>query len=261
MPNPRELLAQELKQARLDAGYATQGDLAKKLHVTRSLIAKAESPNQPAPSDAVLSAYAAKTGASLSDLRGLAKRATAGSPEWFVPYLSEEQRATILRLWGPLVVPGLLQTKNYARAMLSVEHYTAARLDELVRMRMERQGVLDRARVTAAIDAMVLQRCIGSPKIMAEQCAHLISLSEHPNVSIHVVPDGANVGLAGAFNIASHGSMTTVNLTTVRDIPSTESAMVDQTVQAWEQILVASRSLQESLDFLQAREGHWKEQI
>ncbi len=60
---------------------------------------------------------------------------------------------------------------------------------------MDRQQVLGRAYLTAIIDGTVLQRCIGSAAIMAEQCAHLLHTASRPNIALHVVAEGTNVGL------------------------------------------------------------------
>lgn len=261
MATPREDLATALKQARIDAGYKTHGALAKEMHVDRSVVTRAESATQPVPSDALLASWAGAAGADLEVLAGLAARCRSGSPEWFVPYLSAEQAATILRCWAPLVIPGLLQTEPYARGVLSVERYSPERLAELVTARMERQQVIGRARITAVIDVSVLQRCIGSPQVMADQLSHLVTVADRPDIALHVVTEGTNVGLWGAFDIAAKDGAATVNLTTIRDVSSTAPDLVDETMQSWELILGASMPLAESLDCLRSFEAKWKEQI
>ena len=170
MPTPREQLANLLRQSRLDAGYESHGALAKRLNVSRPVVSKAENPAQPVPSDAVLAAWAGATGAALDTLTDLAQRARSGTPDWFMPYRQAEAEASILRCWSPVLVPGLLQTESYMRAVMSVEPYTAERLDELVAARLERQAVIGCAYLTAVFDQHVLYRLIGSAPAMAEQC-------------------------------------------------------------------------------------------
>jgi len=63
MATPREQLAVLLRQARLDAGFGSQGELARKLNVSRPVVTRAENPAHPVPSDAVLAAWAGATGA------------------------------------------------------------------------------------------------------------------------------------------------------------------------------------------------------
>ena len=258
MPTPRQQLAGILRQSRLEAGLGSHGALAKRLNVSRPVVSKAENPAQPVPSDALLAAWAGATGAPQDRLTELAQRAKTGTPEWFMPYLTAEAQATALRCWGPLVVPGLLQTESYARASLAVEPYSPERLAELVAARMDRQQVLERARLTAIIDAAVLRRCIGSASVMAEQCAHLAAMAERPDIVLHVVPEGANVGLWGAFNIAARDGLATVNLTTIRDVSSTAPDLVDETTQAWELILGAAMARAGSVDFVRTQEETWK---
>jgi hypothetical protein len=247
-----------LKESRIDAGFDSHGALAKRLNVSRPVVSKAENPAQPVPSDALLAAWAGMTGAPLDPLTELAHRAKSGTPDWFMPYLAAESAASMLRYWCPLLLPGVLQTEAYARAVLSVEPYAPERLTELVAARMERQQVLGRAYVTAVIDHHVLQRCMGSPEIMAEQCAHLATMSERPNIALHVVPEGANVGLWGAFDIASRDGMATVNLTTLRDVSSTAPDLVDDATQAFERILGAALPCADSLKFTAEMESQWK---
>ena len=258
MPTPREQLASILKQARTEAGFDSHAALAKRLNVSRPVISKAENPAQPVPSEALLAAWAGVTGVPHDSLTDLARRAKSGTPEWFMPYLAAESAASVLRYWAPLLLPGVFQTEAYARAVLSVERYTPERLAELVAARMERQQVLGRAYVTAVIDHHVLQRCIGSPAIMAEQCAHLITVTERPDIALHVIPEGTNVGLWGAFGIAARDGMATVNLTTLRDVSSTATDLVDEAMQAYELILGAALPRANSLEFVREMESEWK---
>jgi hypothetical protein len=123
-----------------------------------------------------------------------------------MPYRQAEARASILRCWSPLLVPGVLQTESYMRAVLSVEPYTVGQPDELVSTRLERQAVIGRAYLTAVIDQHVLHRLIGSAPVMAEQCAHLLSMAELPDIALHVVPEGTNVGL-WVRSTSRHGTL------------------------------------------------------
>ena len=138
----REQLASLLKQARLAAGYDSHGKLAKAMLLSRSVVAKDESGNQAVPSDPVLAAWAKATDADLREITQLAQRAKSGVPAWFMDYRVAEQEATSLRLWAPLVVPGLLQTPGYARSLLSARRRTPEQLQALVDARMERQQVI-----------------------------------------------------------------------------------------------------------------------
>lgn len=170
-------------------------------------------------------------------------------------YRQAEAEATTLRFWGPLVVPGLLQIESYARA-----HEQSP---DVVSARLERQQVIGRARVTAVIDHTVLLRCVGrSAQIMADQSAHLSALVESQVIRLHVVPEGGNVGLGGAFGIASKDGISTVSLTTaIRDVTSTAADVVDDTLNLFDVILGASLPAVASLEFLRTQEETWKTEI
>jgi transcriptional regulator with XRE-family HTH domain len=262
MPTPREHLATLLKQARIDAGFESHGPLAKRLNVSRPVISKAENPAQPVPSDALLAAWAGATGVALDTLTDLAQRAKSGTPDWFVPYRQAESEAAVIRSWAPLIVPGLEQTEAYARAVLSAEPYTPAKLAELLMARRERQLVLERAYLVSILDAGVLSRCIGSAAIMAEQCAHLITLAERSNIALHVCPEGTNTGAWGALDIVSRDGLATVNFTTATDdVTTTATEQVERAMQAYERILGCALPKPASLDFIRQQEEQWKTQI
>jgi transcriptional regulator with XRE-family HTH domain len=261
MGTPREQLAEMLRQSRIDAGYGSHGALARKLNVSRPVVTKAENPAHPVPSDAILAAWAGATGASLDALTDLAQRAKSGAPDWFMPYRQAEAAASTLRCWSPVQVPGLLQTESYARATLAVERYTAERLTELVTARMERQAVIGRAYVTAIVDQHVLERPVGSPTIMVEQCVYLADLAERPDIALHVIPEGTNMGLWGGFDLATRDNTTTVCLTTLEDVTSTAPDLVGKAIQAYERMLGAALPRAESLDRIRVAEETWKTQI
>jgi transcriptional regulator with XRE-family HTH domain len=261
MATPREQLAGMLRQSRIDAGYGSHGALARKLNVSRPVITKAENAAHPVPSDALLAAWAGATGAPLDTLIALAQRAKSGTPDWFMPYRQAEAEASILRCWSPLLVPGVLQCESYMRAVLQVEPYTAERLSELVSARLERQSVIGRAYLTAVIDQHVLQRPVGTPTIMAEQCGHLATMAGRPDMGLHIIPEGMNVGLWGAFDIAARDSAVTVRFSALEDMTSTAPDTVGKMTVAFERILGAALPRAESLALIRTMEEQWKTRI
>lgn len=260
MGTPRERLAEQLKQARIDAGFTTHTALARELQLVRPVIGKAENSRNPAPSIDTVTRWAKACNTDPGPLVDLVERCKSGNPEWFVPYARAEHDATSLRLWGPLLVPGLAQTESYARSVLEIGGYVGARLEELVTARMERQKVIGRARVTVVIDHAVLDRPLGSPEIMAEQCGRLIELAEDGLARVHVVPYGKHVGLYGAFGIATRDGVNTVNLNALRDVSSTDHALGEEALSAFDDILASSLARAESLDWLRSQRDKWREQ-
>lgn len=128
---------------------------------------------------------------------------------WFVEWIAIEEKAHTLKHWQPLVVPGLLQTPEYAHAVLSRQPgATPEQIEEQVAKRLERQAVLTRndpLLLWVVMDESVLHRHIANADVMRAQLGHLIAMAERPNVSIQILPEdrGGGCGLAGAFVIAS----------------------------------------------------------
>ncbi|MDG4799393.1 Scr1 family TA system antitoxin-like transcriptional regulator [Micromonospora sp. WMMD980] len=127
-------------------------------------------------------------------------------PKWFRPWAEIEREALGLRWFESAVIPGLLQTADYARAVLA-SGPLAADAEDFVETRLRRQSaVLDRPRpplVVFVIDEGALRR--GAPGVLGPQFDHLAALAQRPNVMIHVLPlrAGLHPGQAGPFIIAS----------------------------------------------------------
>jgi transcriptional regulator with XRE-family HTH domain len=260
--SPREQLADLLKRARIDAGYGSHLALARKINMSRSLVAKAESATQPLPSDPTLLAWDEATGVDLAACRELVKRAKSGNAEWFMPFRAAEVKAETLWYWSPLHIPGPFQTEAYARAVLSVEEYTPEELEDLLTGRMERKDVIGRAYITVIIDEHnVLRRRVGSPSVMAEQCAYLADLAARPRIAVHVIPEGVDMGLWGGLSLAIADNTTTVVLVAFEDVTTTATRQVRRAMRAFERLLGVAMPCAESLDFIQAMEEQWKAQI
>lgn len=232
--DPRAFLGRELRQARVAAGFSSQEALAARLDFDRTVVAKAETGDRP-PTDEVLDAWCEACNLD-RELFGrwaaFARRTDGPIPSWFESWLEAERAAHTLRLWSPILVPGLLQTGEYARALFIAAGEDAERSDELVTARLERQAILDRANpphVVAVLDEAVLQRLIGTPATMHDQLAHLAAVSERPHVSVEIVPasTGANAGLSGGFQLAScDGAPDVLNMSGVEDVTAESRSLL-----------------------------------
>ncbi|OEU89091.1 XRE family transcriptional regulator [Streptomyces oceani] len=114
-------------------------------------------------------------------------------PHWLHTYLTLEQAASVIRTYEVQFVPGLMQTREYARAVIALKHGITreAELDRRLELRMRRQQVLHGARppyLWAVIDEAALRRPIGGHATMRAQLRHLASLCELPHVTIQVLP-------------------------------------------------------------------------
>src|SRR6266851_2442991 len=143
------------------------------------------------------------TGGALARLWPLVSREML--PGWFRPWIEIEHEATALRSFEPLVIPGLLQTPEYARTLLAAQPAASEdELEQLVVTRMERQVILSRENpphLWCLLDEGSLRRCIGGAKTMHDQLLHLAEMARCPKVAVQVMPFevGAHAGLLGAF--------------------------------------------------------------
>lgn len=111
--------------------------------------------------------------------------------------LSYEQSAAEVLVVNAFALPGLLQTPEYARALLSVRH-AGGRLEGLVKARAVRQEILDRRdgpRFVFVVDEGALRRHVGGSQVLFKQLVHLRRIAERPNVHLHIVPFAAQAHL------------------------------------------------------------------
>ncbi|HJD80938.1 helix-turn-helix transcriptional regulator [Kitasatospora aureofaciens] len=127
-------------------------------------------------------------------------------PAQYADFLYLEGDARYIQTWQPLVLPGLLQTEDYARALLAANPAAVRpeRIEQLVKVRMERKDVLaksDPARFWAIIWEPALRCPVGGLDVQREQLNYLVEAAQRPNVTLQVVPlsVGALAGACGAF--------------------------------------------------------------
>lgn len=130
-------------------------------------------------------------------------------PSWFQDWVASEREAKRLRSFEPSLVPGLLQTEAYARAVFSARFGATEReIENQVAARLKRQQILDGEEPPALwviLDEAVLHRAVGGCDVMREQLMHLATASLRPATSLQVISRevGVHRGLwAGAFIIA-----------------------------------------------------------
>ncbi|WP_027342714.1 helix-turn-helix domain-containing protein [Hamadaea tsunoensis] len=130
-------------------------------------------------------------------------------PGWFQPYIGLEAAASMIRNYEVQFVPGLLQTEEYARALVRLGHgrADADAIERRVELRMRRQQVLSRPdnppQFWAVVDEGALRRPMGGRDIMLAQIEALIDATSLPNVRVQIVPFdvGGHAGVGGAFSI------------------------------------------------------------
>ncbi|MBB4930290.1 transcriptional regulator with XRE-family HTH domain [Lipingzhangella halophila] len=117
-------------------------------------------------------------------------------PDWFRAYVDLEADATEIRWYQAEIIPGLLQTESYMRALntTGLPHESEEELDDHVRVRMERTAIIDRPdapALTFILSESALRRNIGDAAIMRNQLQHLASIAERPGVEVQVYPFSA----------------------------------------------------------------------
>ncbi|MEV0302892.1 helix-turn-helix domain-containing protein [Streptomyces prasinus] len=200
--SPLDYYGWELRRRR-EAHGLNQGRLGEIIFCTGSLIGQIETTKKIPTRDFSERVDAALgTDGTFSRLIGLVLRSQL--PTWFQPYAEMEAKASYISTYQAQVVYGLLQTEEYARAVLATG--MPDDLNGLVAARVERQRILDREQpplTWVVLDESVLLRPIGSREVMRRQLAHLLELTVHRWIHVQVLPNtaGAHASLDGTFNL------------------------------------------------------------
>ncbi|MFD8822849.1 helix-turn-helix domain-containing protein [Streptomyces sp. NPDC059605] len=195
IPKARVLYGKELRSRREVAGL-TQEQLSQRTFLSRTHLAHMEAGRRmPSPEDAERLDQVLETGGffvrfqpSLDDEHKVA--------EYFEAVMEFEKQATVIRHYGPKLIPGLLQTEAYAREVLSsgFPPKSDEERDRLLVTRLKRARILDNFEspvVWVLLDEAVLHRPIGGPALMAEQLRHVVEFGERRRVRMHVLPFSA----------------------------------------------------------------------
>lgn len=136
-------------------------------------------------------------------------------PGWLNPLFSLETEAAGESVFATSAVPGLLQTRAYARAQHLAQgmHEDLDAIESKVDARARRQAILDRDppfRLSVVLDEAVLRRVVGSREVMAEQMDHLRGLTARPNIEVRILPftAGAYSAVNGTFLMLGFGEAT-----------------------------------------------------
>jgi transcriptional regulator with XRE-family HTH domain len=218
----RRRLAAELRRLRRDAGLSIE-DVATRFGWQPSKLSRVENRQigiSTADLRKLLEIYQVKDRVQISELTDMARRATERG--WWQSFSSDvvpsalsnliglEAEARTIRSFEPELVPGLLQTEPYARAIMRAWQpgWTAADIDRRVEIRLGRQDVLDGIvsalpQVNCIINEAVLRRPVGGNEVMHEQIEMLAKERDPANVTVQVLPfnTGAHPAMAGPFQV------------------------------------------------------------
>ncbi len=165
----------------------------------------------------LLALYGVTDPAEIDEFRRLAAEAGSSGwwhrdsdwlPKWFDMYLGLEQAAAMIRGYEPRAVPELLQTADYARALIRLAHPTESEdgIERRVALRMRRQEILTRPdppRLWLMVEEAALRRRIGGTAVWSEQLDRLMAVVEQPNVTVQLLADhlGGPALTEGAFTM------------------------------------------------------------
>jgi transcriptional regulator with XRE-family HTH domain len=239
-----------------DATGITQKELAKALDYTNGWVSNVETGQLRPRSEQVRSLEQA-LGLPPGALMAVYEQLDGESlPGWMREWIPEERRADVLRWVELSIIPGLLQTEDYARALLNGN-------ESAVATRMERQGILTRENPPTlhfVVDEAVLLHQIGDSKVMHAQLEHLISQVSPPRLTIQVVRTPRNPHSLGAFILATvDGPEVAYVETAVRGIVTSGRDDIASLSATWEAIRTFALPQQESIEFIKkTAEERWK---
>lgn len=219
----RRRLANDLAEMRDQLGWS-QAHVARLVGGGYGRLANVETQrNLPRPEylEALLHAYGRDE--ALPEYRAMLELARQKDPHWrhvdltadplgSSDYVGLEQGASDIEGYEARLIPGILQTRAYAHHVIRGRQRSTTGVDAKVDIRLQRQEILTRTQAPAqlwmVIEEQVLNRPIGSPEVMHEQCEHLLTIAELDNVQLQVIPEavGSHVGLTSSFVILRFAS-------------------------------------------------------
>ncbi|OKK16096.1 XRE family transcriptional regulator [Streptomyces sp. CB00455] len=219
----RRRLGSELRRLRQASGMTTQ-QVAQRLLISQPKISLMENGRRlvkPRDVRDLCGLYGIQDRQLVDDLMQLARE--SGRQGWWnaygdVPYgayIGLEAEAATIRTYEPMLIPGLLQTPAYARAVIAgtIPHAPAGQAAMCLTVRMRRQdrlNALDPLRLWTVLDESALRRVVGSRDVMREQLEHLTHLGAQPHITVQVLPHevGAHPGASGQFTLLEFADAT-----------------------------------------------------
>ncbi|MFB9839060.1 helix-turn-helix domain-containing protein [Actinoallomurus acaciae] len=182
-------------------------------------------------------------------------------PAWFRPYVDLEEAAQVIRTYEVQFVPGLLQTADYARAVISQGRAmpSAEETDRRVELRLRRQRILTEpnpTRLWAVIDEAALWRPIGGSEVARAQLRALLDAAQLQHITVQVMPFrvGGHAGEAGAFSILRFPEPELHDIAYVEQLTGAMYLERDDDMDSYgaamERLCVQSASPQESMDLI-----------
>jgi len=258
--HPAKRLGRKLREARIAAGYRSQQEFGTVMNMHRTTVTKIENGTRHITPD-VLRKWCGLCHIDYELYEASARLAWVAEaspvPLWFEDFFRAQVLAHTIRTWHPIIVPGLLQIPDYARAL----HEGAGTADDLIEERVAaridlQQQTIERrpAPVTfiAVMDEAVLHRRVGSEDIRYRQLMHLAEQGQRKHIGIQVVPAsrGANAGHVGAFTIASVDDADVMLMGAIEDVTTDKRPAIRGGHAIFDRVRWESLSGPESLELI-----------
>lgn len=206
-------LGYQLMLCRKNAGYSSQVEFAQALGMSDTPIAKVECGDRP-PSPSLFGDWIETCGVTgqlalaIESMWHLARLKDDPQAYQAMSWEEFEEQAQSLDYWELTIIPGMIQTEDYAQSLFMTWRHSPEKVKELTARRIKRRSVLTRPDppdVAVVIWEHALHNLVGSPGIMVAQLSLLLEFSELPHVYIHVLPAvaPAGMGMAGPVSVAS----------------------------------------------------------
>ncbi|GIJ29732.1 transcriptional regulator [Micromonospora qiuiae] len=259
-----DLIRAQLRRLRVAAGLS-QEEFGKLVHYSASMVSAVETGSRPydrpflARTDEALG-----SGGLLVSLLRIAER--EGQPASLLPWLDIQHMARQLRVFEPTLIPGLLQSEGYVRAVIRCDDLLSDEdVEQRVAARLDRQAILnqpDPPQLIAVIDEAILHRHAESFRaLMIDQVKHLIACAERPNVSVHVIPlsAGLHIGLFGPFSLVRgiDGGWVATMETQLTATPIDGETELATLLARWETVRNEALSRQQSIELLKEVAKSW----
>ena len=170
-------------------------------------------------------------------------------PPYYADFIGLETDASYIKTWEPTAVPGLLQTPEYARAVMLANPAMISpdKLENFISIRHERQARVEQGtdvRLDVVIWEAALITTVGGDEVQRGQLSRLLELMDRPNISVQVLPleAGDKASMSGSFVMFSLGSERSVSTVFVENLTSSQYLERDQELRGYTLVFDALRS-------------------
>ena len=258
--HPAKRLGRKLREARIAAGYRSQEEFSALLPLHRTTVTKIESGARHVTPE-ILGKWCELCHIDRELYQAAARLAWVAEaspvPVWFQDFFRAQTLAHTIRTWQPTIIPGQLQTADYARALHEgadtpdhlIEGRVAARID-LQQKTIDRQP--EPVNLIAVMDEAVLYRRIGSAEVMHEQLMHLVEQGRRKHIGVQVIPASraANAGHTGGFTIASLDDADVLLMEALEDVTTDKRASIRNGLHVFDKLRLVALAGPESLELI-----------